>query len=111
MELLNLRLKNVQFEDGYARLIVEGKTGRRMVPLIFSSPILAEWINNHPLRYDPESPLWPKKTKIDEPMNYTLARKLLQNLGRKAKIKKRMNPHSFRHARATLLSKNFRKLF
>ena len=104
-ELLNLRLKNVQFEDSYVRLIVEGKTGRRMVPLIFSSPMLVEWINNHPLRHNPESPLWPKKTKINEPMNYALARKLLQTLARKAKIKKRVNPHSFRHARATILSK------
>jgi len=76
-----------------------------MVPLIFSSPILAEWINNHPLRHNPESPLWPKKSKIDEPMNYALARKLLQKLAKKAKIRKKVNPHSFRHARATLLSK------
>ena len=104
-ELLNLRLKNVQFEDSYAKIIVDGKTGRRMVPLIFSSPILAEWINNHPLRHNPESPLWPKKSKIDEPMNYALARKLLQKLAKKAKIRKKVNPHSFRHARATLLSK------
>jgi len=104
-ELLTLRLKNVQFEDGYTKIIVEGKRGRRMVPLIFSSPILADWINNHPSRNNLESPLWPKKTKIDEPMNYALARKLLQNLGRKAKIGKRVNPHSFRHSRATLLSR------
>ena len=104
-ELLNLRLKNVQFEDGYTKLVVNGKTGKRMIPLVFSAPALMEWINNHPSRHNYESPLWPKKTKIDEPMNYALARKLLQNLGRKAKIRKRVNPHSFRHARATLLSK------
>jgi len=104
-EILNLRIKHVQFEQNYARLIVYGKTGKRMVPILFSAPILAEWVNNHPNRDDPESVLWPKKTKPKEAMDYAIARKLLITIARKAGIKKRVNPHTFRHSRATILAK------
>ena len=51
-ELLKLRIKEVDFrEDGgrYAKVVLNGKTGERVVPLIDSIPYVTQWIsNNHP---------------------------------------------------------------
>jgi integrase len=55
-ELLKLRIKDVEFiqEEGsggsgrYARIVLNGKTGERVVPLIDSIPYVTQWISNHP---------------------------------------------------------------
>jgi hypothetical protein len=60
---------------------------------------------DHPLD-DPEAPLWVTLGDRNHgaPLDYGAARYALQSLAEKAKIKKRINPHSFRHARASYLA-------
>jgi integrase len=104
-ELLNLRRKHVQFDDIGAVLIFSGKTGDRRVRLITTAPALSQWMLDHPLD-DPEAPLWVTLGDRNRgaPLDYGAARYALQSLAEKAKIKKRTNPHSFRHARASYLA-------
>ena len=65
-ELLNLRIKDVEFiEEGgarYARIVLNGKTGQRAVPLIDSIPYVAQWISMHPQGANREAVLFPGRT-------------------------------------------------
>jgi len=105
-EILSLSIKNVQFDEYGAQLIVSGKTGSRRVRIIFSAPRLAQWIENHPLRNDPDAPLWVSLGTRDrnEALTYGAAKSVIKDLASKASIRKRIYPHLFRHSRATYLA-------
>ncbi|HLB67312.1 MAG TPA: tyrosine-type recombinase/integrase [Thermoplasmata archaeon] len=105
-ELLPMGVRNVAFETEVTRITIEGKTGARRVPLIDATPYLAEWIDHHPLRDRPTSWLWVGVGTVgrDEPLEYAALRKMLRSVARKAGVKKGVNPHSFRHGRATVLA-------
>lgn len=107
-ELLTLQLKNVTFDEHGAILRVTGKTGDRRVRIVASAPTLATWIDYHPYKTDPESYLWVrnlhKGAKDTLTMRYVNAMMLIRRLAEKAGIKKRVNPHVFRHSRATVLA-------
>ena len=105
-ELLSLKLKNVVFDDYGAVIIVHGKTGYRRVRLVVSVPHLANWVANHPRRNELEAPLWVSIGTMNhgKQLDYQSVRNILRDTARKAGIKKRVNPHAFRHARATHLA-------
>ena len=105
-ELLTLRIKNVHFDKYGAVLHVSGKMGDRRIRIVASAPSLASWLDIHPKRSDSECPLWLSRAsrKILLPFNYSTANILLRRLAIKAGITKRVNPHIFRHSRATLLA-------
>jgi len=107
-EIMSLRLKNVQFDQYGAVLRVTGKTGDRRVRIISSAPALSAWMQLHARADNPEAPLWPPlstntKYKLNI-MEYQRIHKLLQELGVRAGVKKRVYPHLFRHSRATALA-------
>ena len=122
-ELLNLRIKDVEFkEDGgyrYARVVLNGKTGERVVPLIDSIPYVTQWISNHPQGGNREAILLPniqtgKAIKVDTILkaynNYKLYfagllssedvpeedKEKIRDL-----LKKRWNPYVHRHSAIT----------
>lgn len=49
-ELLTLKIKHVEFDSEGAVMIVDGKTGRRRVRIIHSTPRLLNWLEHHPAR-------------------------------------------------------------
>lgn len=107
-EVLSLQRKNVQFDEHGATALLEGKTGQRRERLILSVPFLAEWMNEHPDK-QPDAPLWVHSKQGSHhdgvaPVDYYSARRILQRLKVRAGIKKAVNPHAFRHARATFLA-------
>jgi site-specific recombinase XerD len=102
-EILTLQLKNVQFDDIGAIIIVNGKTGMRRVRLISSVPYLQRWCNEHPMPDNPEAPLF-VMAKNNSFLPYDAVRMKLKRLCQKAGIRKEITPHSFRHARATFLA-------
>lgn len=61
-ELLKLRLKDIVFKSfegkKYAEILVSGKTGTRQIPLINSLPYVKDWIDNHPLKNNPNAQLF-----------------------------------------------------
>jgi len=97
----------VKFDENGALLFVDGKTGQRTIRIIASAPYLSEWLNIHPKRSDMHAPLWiliGVHINHIRGLEYAGASKLLRVLGKAAHIEKRMNPHNFRHSRATYLA-------
>ncbi len=107
-ELLSLQIKHVEFdEDGYARIIIpEGKTGPRRLRCVSSAPHLNMWLQNHPLKDNKNSPLWVGIGTVgrNKPLMYSAVRKLLANAAKRTGVTKAVNPHNFRHSRATFLA-------
>lgn len=105
-ELLSLRIKDVQFDEYGAVLLVTGKTGMRRVRIIVSASTLTNWLDHHPFRNDPQYPVWVNlgTTNKYRPMGYPAVFYILKQIAKRAGVKKKVNPHAFRHARATHLA-------
>jgi integrase len=105
-ELLTLRVRHVKFDKNGARLIVDGKTEMRRLIIVASSPYLAAWLNVHPMRDDPDAVLWLGigTANQDQPLDYPSVRKMIRETARRAGVRKAVNPHLFRHSRATYLA-------
>jgi integrase/recombinase XerD len=105
-EILSRLIKHVTFDKYGAVLLVDGKTGPRRIRLIACVPALAQWLNVHPFRNDPNSPLWVGLGTVgrNEPLSYNGARAMLGRLVKKAGINKRVYSHLMRHSRATELA-------
>jgi len=105
-ELLNVKIKDVSFNEYGSKMVVSGKTGGRIILLVSSRLFLNEWLEYHPNKDDPEGYLWASfatKNK-GERLGYQYVRKMLKGISRKSGIKKRIYPHLFRHSRATHLA-------
>ena len=105
-EIGNLNLSNVVFDKHGILLTVKGKTGSRKIRLIFSTPYLATWINAHPFNDQKNMPLWLNigLNNSSKQITYGTINDLLKNVFKQANIKKRSNPHIFRHSRATYMA-------
>ena len=106
-EIIKLKNKDVAPTEYGFKIWVEGKTGRRAIPIIDSKKYLFEWGNTHPYGDDPEAPLfiktrWGKPTR--EPLTLAGAHCLVKRLAERAKLKKRVFPHLLRHSRASELA-------
>lgn len=106
-ELLACKTKNVVFTTTGCNLTFpEGKTGARTVPLVFAAPYIDHYLRQHPLRDNPEAPLWVTKHQGGHrALAYSTVQEIIKNVGRAALIKKRIHPHLFRHTAATALCK------
>lgn len=108
-KILDVKIKDVEF-DQYGSLInLNGKTGSRKIRILASSPDISNWLMEHPTRDIREAPLfsgiWSKKRgKI---IGYQTYRKMLRDVAEKSGVKKPVNPHNFRHLRSTELAKQF----
>jgi len=106
-ELGSMRMSDASFQEGYATLMLKGKTGSRRVIIVAAMPYLQSWMENHPLKAEPESPLWVNMGTVNryEAMSYPALAKVLKVSAKKAGLKKRVTPHRLRHSRATFLAK------
>ncbi|MFA5333356.1 MAG: tyrosine-type recombinase/integrase [Candidatus Nanoarchaeia archaeon] len=100
-EILTLKMKHVVFDEYGCLLNVNGKTGVRQVRIISSTQLLSQWFTDHP-NQSPESYIW--NSRQNDLINYNSIVKFLKDTAKRAGITKRVNPHSFRHARATHLA-------
>jgi len=105
-EILTLQIRNVQFDQYGAILIVTGKTGDRRIRIIASAPKLFSWIENHPLRDRMDAPLWTSLSLNNRHnrLSYRAVKDMLKEVAKKSGVKKRVYPHLFRHSRATFLA-------
>jgi len=120
-EIASLKISDINFDEYGAHMVVNGKTGSRRIRLIFSAPILGSWINVHPDKDKSDAPLWivlgttknfsknrKNKDKYHYNWSYELKypaiTKMLKKTAKKAGITKKINPHAWRHARATFLA-------
>ena len=105
-EILTLKIQSVSFNAYGARLSLKGKTGQRIVPVVWYSNNLRQFIENHPLRNKPESNLW-YFNEGDEvlPVSYDVMRIRLKRLCKKIGLKKNVHWHLLRHQRFTEMAK------
>jgi len=106
-EFLGLKKGNIVFDDKIARVHVEkGKTGPRSILVVNATPLLANWIANHPLK-SKDAPLWvdlSPNTRY-EPLRWIGLRRLVQRIAKSANLDKDIYPYLFRHTRLTHLAK------
>ncbi len=105
-EIGSMKIKDVTFDEyGAVVWLPKSKTKRRKLRVVYSSSFLSAWISDHPLKDDPESPLWIKLTGRNalKAMEYADIRAQIKKIAKRAGIKKRIYPHLFRHTRATRL--------
>ena len=107
-ELLTIRIKHATLDSNGAVIMVDGKTGQRRVRIIHSVPRLLNWLNHHPARTDPEAFLFVSigSKNYSKQLCYESVSNMLKEVAQKADIRKRVNPHLFRHSRATFLAKH-----
>ncbi|CAE6501104.1 tyrosine-type recombinase/integrase [Candidatus Nitrosotenuis uzonensis] len=106
-ELLHLRVGGIDFRDDYVLVSTHGKTGSKSVALVISFKPLLEWLDEHPLRDDPNAPLWYSfwKSSRTKQVTYGYLREHLKRCKEKAGIKKRVWNYLFRHSQLTNLAK------
>jgi len=102
-ELCASRIRDLQFYERYAQIRVNGKTGERTIPLINSIPYLRAWLQVHPDRKNPDSPLFAiiYKGEIKFPNRNTIIQafhRLRQKTGMK------IHAYMLRHTRLTDLA-------
>jgi len=102
-EILNLKIKHVELDKIGAILKVDGKTGARTIRLIRSVPNLSLWLNTHPMKNNPDAPLWINQSSrgFGEPMSYFSAYQMIKRRSKKAELSKRVYLNLFRHTEAT----------
>lgn len=106
-ELIDLTVGEIEDTQRGLMVVIDGKTGQRRLPLLESVPAINKWLNDHP---DPQSdvPLWCKLQDASEGLSYNYLRKsLLQRAADRADLEKPVNPHHFRHSRASHLANEF----
>jgi site-specific recombinase XerD/phage FluMu protein Com len=105
-EIASRRIKHIQFDKYGAVMIVDGKTGMRRIRLVSSVPTLSAWLNIHPGRNDTDSPLWTGigTRNMNRIIDYRTISDMLKKAAIKSGIRKKANPHIFRHSRATFLA-------
>lgn len=107
-EIGTLRIGDIS-KDKYSFVLdLSGKTGHRTPRIVASDPYLSAWLNVHPLKDNPAAPLWVMvgDRNKNRPMKYGAFRALVLRLKEKARIKKRLYHHLFRHTRVTHLLAN-----
>jgi len=110
-ELMSLRLADVELRaEGYIRLRVRREKNGQLSPMfLFEAgvPSMIAWMKSHPTRSNPDTPLWVDTSKEwGAPIGYRAVTKMLDVAARRAQITKPVNPHNFRHTRATELAKD-----
>ncbi|MEM7826047.1 MAG: tyrosine-type recombinase/integrase, partial [Candidatus Aenigmatarchaeota archaeon] len=104
-EFLNMRIKDISFDQYGCYIMVSGKTGWRRVRIVEYSKDLLKWLDSHPFKSDPEAYVWVNLENFGKVISPNAVNRLLKNLARKSGIAKPIHPHAFRHARATHLAK------
>lgn len=86
------------------------KTFRRSPHLSFSIPYVARWLEVHPLKNDPDAPMWIDLNKYKKgiviPIDNAAYNRILDRLFRRAGIERRkgFSPYKFRHTSITMWS-------
>lgn len=110
-ELIDLTVGDIEDRKHGKKVVIEGKTGSRRLPLVESVPYINKWLNDHP---DPtkDAPLWCKiqQGSSDDQLGYRYIRdKILRKTMKEAEIDKPSNPHHYRHSRASYLANHLKE--
>jgi site-specific recombinase XerD len=105
-ELIDLTVRDIEDRQHGKKVVNDGKTGARRLPLVRSVPHINDWLNKHP-HPRKDAPLWCKiqQGSPDDQLGYRYIReKILKKNMERAGIDKPSNPHHYRHSRASHLA-------
>lgn len=116
VELLNLKMKDVELEDKIgepSHVNAYGKTEPRKIPILFSAPFLARYIKGISQNgNDPDMPLWRTIghwSRLNRAIGEGGLTRIFWDIVEKAGIRKRasrvMCPYLFRHTKLTMCAK------
>jgi len=105
-EIFGLKISDVEFDTYGAKLNLLGKTGPRKIRIISSAPAVSNWKDQHPDNKN-GSLLFVGigNYRKGHRLEYQSFRKVLRVTAKKIGLEKPVNPHHFRHSRATELAK------
>ncbi len=115
-EVLSCHIENFKPHDNYAELsYTDSKNQVGTKILTISVPYILEWLETHPTKDDPQSPLWltyHSKWRRWVPITTRTIGQHIRRAAAKAGIKKRTYPHLLRHSRTTqhILNKTPRRI-
>ncbi len=105
-EIMQMNIKDVDIDDeGTVTItLTDSKTQPRRVPLPETPKLLNRWLENHPYKNKPDTPLWishdPKN--YHNRMNTTSINNKMVIVKKYTSIKGTLSPHCFRKTRATI---------
>ncbi len=105
-ELCYVDIKDVDVRDNYARIRIKeyGKEGTKTLQVIDSYFYLTEWLNKHPLKHDPDAPLFLSIGNNNRHARLTPkhANKILRNKLKELGINKPITNYSFKRNGVTV---------
>jgi integrase len=109
-ELLNLKIKDAEVNGSEIRVTVSGKTGTRSFLMNQFAPILKHWLNFHPLKSDPEAPLFTRRKtgngEITDGIQAQAMDSSFKMYAKRAGIRKPVSLHWLRHTKVTWTARN-----
>lgn len=99
-KFLSIKIRSVQFDRYCAVILVHSKTSCRRIRLVSQVPYLAELMNMPPFNDNPKAWLQISLRNFKR-LSYNLLRTILRVIAEKVGVRKSVNPHAFRHTRAT----------
>lgn len=112
-ELLSLKVRHCERRSYGFDVTFSGKTGTSSVPVVLFAPLLRDWLNHHPAKHNPESPLWVRREggwygTIYGAIVYNTANRVFKKYASRAGIKRNVSLHFLRHTKITWTYKNKR---
>ena len=110
-ELIDLTVGDIEDRRQGKKVVIQGKTGARRLPLVESVPSVNRWLSEHP-NGKKEAPLWCKIQQggPDDQLSYRYIReKILKKTMDDANVDKPSNPHHYRHSRASYLANHLKE--
>ena len=110
-ELLDLRVKDVRTASYGYDVMVSGKTGSSSFPVVLFAPLLTHWLNMHPKKHDPDSPLWVARKMggaktLYGKLSYPTVNEKLKIYAKRAGLSNKLSLHWLRHSKITWTAKD-----
>jgi integrase/recombinase XerD len=102
-ELLNMKVKDVYLAEEPTHILVNGKTGPRKIPILYSVPYLGSYLNSVSSKLKPSDYMWQNmaQSHIKGRLTNGGIAIMLRRLEKEGAFSKHIYPHLFRHSRAT----------
>ncbi len=121
-EVLRMQIKDIKWQAHGADILLRGKmegdNGDRRIPIRNSCDLLRIWLNQHPMKDDPEAPVWVSlKIARNKVLRMPYFIKLIKDIAVQAGLRtyktakgnttSKIYPYIFRHSRGYVLYKQF----
>lgn len=107
LKINEIKTDNAQYSHLVATIKLRGKTGERTNQLFYSVPYLRLWLMNHPIKDNPDAPLFiaTKESRYGQRITPVGINKLLQRVAKRAGIQRHIHAHLFRHTNLTRMAR------